>query len=94
MPEKQVVCRHCGEAFVPLPGKPGYIDECPDCLYDKTVPFEPKGLARRTAEQNKRFEKAIAELRLNLAKHAVSQEAAERIVANLIEMAENPPATH
>lgn len=25
-------CRHCYDQFVPAPGKPGYIDECPSCM--------------------------------------------------------------
>lgn len=26
------VCRHCKEEFDSLAGKPGFVDECPDCL--------------------------------------------------------------
>lgn len=24
-------CRDCGREFKPMPGKPGYIDQCPNC---------------------------------------------------------------
>ena len=44
MPRKQV-CRYCQKEFVPEPGKPGYIDECPECLNaqrEKLTPKTPK----------------------------------------------------
>lgn len=31
MPQRTYVCRHCRKEFVPLPGKPGLVDECPQC---------------------------------------------------------------
>lgn len=30
-------CRHCSEEFTPLPGKPGFVDECPECLSDRGI---------------------------------------------------------
>jgi hypothetical protein len=33
-----VICRHCGIEFRPMPGKPGYIDECPFCLAERNSP--------------------------------------------------------
>jgi hypothetical protein len=41
MAGKLCVCRHCGEAFIPQPGKPGYIDECPECLVAKAMEAGP-----------------------------------------------------
>jgi hypothetical protein len=35
-----VTCRHCGDSFNPLPGKPGFINECPSCLNDRGI-FAP-----------------------------------------------------
>jgi hypothetical protein len=32
---------HCGESFLPLPGKPGYIDECPECLVANAMEAQP-----------------------------------------------------
>ena len=35
------ICRYCGEPFIPQVGKPGYVDECPECkrtLYEKPIP--------------------------------------------------------
>jgi hypothetical protein len=34
-------CKHCGESFTLLPGKPGYSNECPECLHEKTRPHVP-----------------------------------------------------
>ena len=39
---RTVICRYCGEAFSPPVGKPGYIDECPDCLFEKRAALIPK----------------------------------------------------
>ena len=41
--QKEVVCRHCGKSFVPVPNKPGYVDECLECLHEKTRLLLPKG---------------------------------------------------
>jgi hypothetical protein len=32
-----VICRHCEESFAFQPGKPGYRDECPNCLIERTL---------------------------------------------------------
>jgi hypothetical protein len=32
-----VICRHCEESFALQPGKPGYRDECPSCLIERTL---------------------------------------------------------
>jgi hypothetical protein len=29
---KKIICRHCGELFTSQPNKPGFINECPDCV--------------------------------------------------------------
>ena len=40
-----VICRYCGQPFTPKPGKPGYIDECPVCLAERSwVPRPQYGL--------------------------------------------------
>ena len=31
-------CRQCGVEFQPTPGKPGYIDECLECLTARNLP--------------------------------------------------------
>ena len=42
MPKKAYECRHCRESFVPQPNKPGYIDECPECLVAKAMAANPR----------------------------------------------------
>jgi hypothetical protein len=32
-----VICRHCLEGFALQAGKPGYRDECPSCLIERTL---------------------------------------------------------
>jgi hypothetical protein len=52
---RTVVCRHCGEGFDPLPRKPGYLDECPRCLYDlaeeRRKPLPPEAVTLRPVQQ-------------------------------------------
>jgi hypothetical protein len=50
---KSVICRYCAERFTPLPGKPGYIDECPECLHQKTAPPTRAPLGAASAKQRK-----------------------------------------
>jgi hypothetical protein len=39
---KSYKCRHCEEEFIPLLGKPGFIDECVECLVAKEMAARPK----------------------------------------------------
>jgi hypothetical protein len=41
MAAKQYSCRYCGDPFVPQSNLPGFIDECPDCRYSKTLRSKP-----------------------------------------------------
>jgi hypothetical protein len=52
---KPVICKYCAETFTPLPGKPGYINECPECLHEKTAPLSPKPLSPGSAKQRKQL---------------------------------------
>ena len=42
MAQKAYGCRHCRESFIPKPNKPGYIDECPECLVAKAMAANPR----------------------------------------------------
>lgn len=42
MGQRSYACRHCGETFIPYPGKPGYVDECAECLTAKELEAQPK----------------------------------------------------
>ena len=51
-------CRHCSEEFTPLPGKPGFVDECTECLSDRGVVLpgpEMKSPAAKTTTETLRF---------------------------------------
>lgn len=67
---KEVVCRHCGESFSPTPGKPGFINECPECLFAKAAPLSPKGLAGLNDATEQRLEKEIRSLKRKLIRRA------------------------
>jgi len=48
-------CRYCQTPFIPRPDKPGYVDECPECLHEKAAFRPPPDLiARFTAQYPKR----------------------------------------
>ena len=79
---KEVVCRYCGESFVPIPGKPGFINECPECLFTKVAPLNPKGLSRLKDETEQRLEKEIGTLRRKLIRRcsAAQVQATEELI--------------
>jgi hypothetical protein len=52
---KPVICKYCAETFTPLPDKPGYVNECPECLHEKTAPLRPKPLSPGSAKQRKQL---------------------------------------
>jgi len=62
-------CRHCGKSFTPQPGKPGYIDECPECLYEKTALAIHKPDPRFIA-----FDRAVETFKRTCTKEGWSQE--------------------
>jgi hypothetical protein len=59
-------CRYCGESFVPPPEKPGYVDECLDCLHERTRPKIPSDFVSRFAARFPERQKAFAALRKQL----------------------------
>jgi hypothetical protein len=77
-----VICRHCGEAFTPMPGKPGYLDECPECLHEKTAQHVPKEDPVMVE-----FDRAVKGLRRRLAKSGVKAEAIDTAIQELEKMA-------
>jgi len=50
---KSVICKYCAEIFTPLPGKPGYINECPECLNQKMAPLLRAPLGAASFKQRK-----------------------------------------
>src|ERR1035437_2675980 len=70
-----VLCRHCEERFILQPGKPGYRDECPACLIERTLlaakpdkskleeHFAASGLTKEQISKSvERFRRATAKL--------------------------------
>jgi hypothetical protein len=51
-----VKCRHCGKSFIPKPGKPGYIDECPECVSERYEAKLKGGPKKPDAESGGEFQ--------------------------------------
>ena len=85
MPSK--VCRYCEESFIPKPGKPGFIDECPACLHNKTAPMvhQVRAVTAEALERIKQFEKAVRSLRREFEKLGFSKAKSEKAVSDLIQ---------
>ena len=45
--------------FTPKPNKPGYVDECPECLYKTTAPKIPSHLEREVRMVEREMEKHL-----------------------------------
>jgi uncharacterized Zn finger protein (UPF0148 family) len=43
-------CRHCGKRFVALPGKAGFVDECPVCVEERLEEERSAAESAATAE--------------------------------------------
>ena len=86
---KKIVCRYCGEQFAEKVGKPGFIDECPTCLHEKTTPKVPGRpaveLTPEGAERVKQFEQAVRSIRRQLAKLGHSPDKIDRLIRYLID---------
>jgi hypothetical protein len=65
MPRTETCC-HCGEKFIPAAGKPGYNDECPMCLHEKTTPPVMQIPNETSPEATKRIQKAIKQFERSL----------------------------
>jgi len=87
---KSVSCRYCGEPFVPKPGKPGFVDECPECLYAKTAPTIPpeKQFVARLRESSSESKKALKAFRRSLLQvSGIDESNVDKIIADVFEMA-------
>jgi hypothetical protein len=90
MPLKPVTCRHCGEPFISKPGKPGYVDECPECLHAKTA--VPKPIEARIVEilgamtNAKARTKAMRALKRSLLDLGVEESAADKFILSSVEV--------
>jgi hypothetical protein len=82
-------CRYCGVSFIWRPGKPGYVDECPQCLHEKTIPKqkrEPKFVLTPEAEQRiNQLVRATKTFRRQMTKAGFSQEKIDRLIRQSFE---------
>jgi hypothetical protein len=86
VPDKQVACRYCGELFMLKAGKPGFIDECPECLNERTAP-PPLTRGRKTDNwlDTPIGRKWLKRLTRDLIKMGLPNEIARAKAANLIQ---------
>jgi len=75
-------CRYCGAEFVPQAGKPGYIDECPDCLHEKTRPAPPPDVQARFLARYPDRRRALKDLRKNLLGLGLDESVVEGAIAD------------
>ena len=86
-PMAEQICRYCKEPFDLKPGKPGYADECPVCLHEKTTPktvktrsVTPEELADREKiyrRYNRLSRKVLAQFNPSLSKERLDEQAAK-----------------
>jgi hypothetical protein len=81
---KVVACRYCGESFTPRAGKPGFVDECPECLHEKTMPKIPRQpkvtLPPESQQQIKELNRSLKAFRKTLTKQGYSQDKIDRVI--------------
>ena len=65
MAARTIACRYCGQSFAPQRGKPGYIDECPDCLYERTAPHVQDKYSAIVAKAKDKLERELVKDRLS-----------------------------
>jgi len=72
---------------MPQPGKPGYLNECPDCLHERTRPNIPADFAARFIAQYPERRKAFIDLRKLLMSWGLEETEADRKIAEMIKWA-------
>ena len=61
---KEQVCRYCGRTFLPEAKKPGYINECPTCLYEKTAPAAARTIDKAIGEAKQNIERYLSKAKV------------------------------
>jgi hypothetical protein len=82
MASRSYRCRYCGESFVPKPGKPGFVDECPDCLHEKTRPKLPMDFASRFTDRYPDLRRPFKDLRKLLLSLGIDEAALDGAIAD------------
>lgn len=81
MPGMAESCRYCRESFDPQPDKPGYIDECPDCLFERTAAQRLK-----PSPNEKLIQKQVPGLRKKLSAYCKSGRAVDRVIEEYVRL--------
>jgi hypothetical protein len=68
------ICRYCSEGFIAQPGKPGYVDECPACLHERTRPPIPKNFDELYLARFPQRRKVFKDLKKQFAVLGLSEE--------------------
>src|SRR5215831_13011111 len=82
-PMARKACKHCGESFVLLLGKPGYANECPTCLHEKTRPQIPLDVVAKFLKQHPERRRHLDRLRETLKDLGVALQV-DDVIADLI----------
>jgi len=75
-------CRYCQKAFIPQRGKPGYIDECPNCLHDKTRVAAPVDFVARFLARYPKRRRAFTGLRKALISIGIDEAEVDDVIAD------------
>ena len=71
-----------------LPGKPGYADECPTCLHEKTRPEPPSDpvakFLKRHPERRKALDALRRTLRQELPKFGIEASNVDTVIADFL----------
>jgi hypothetical protein len=76
------VCKYCGESFILLPNKPGYANECPECLHEKTRPQPPADVVARFLKQYPERRRHLTALRKYLSQLGLNEAQVEEVVSS------------
>jgi hypothetical protein len=84
-----VVCRYCGERFVPKLNKPGFVDECPECLHEKTAAATPrrKTVSPAALDRVKQLDQLVRSFKRVWARKGLTKEQVDAKVRALIRLA-------
>jgi hypothetical protein len=89
--KRSQTCRYCGEDFISQPRKPGYVNECPACLHERTHPPVPKNFEQRYLERFPNERKAFRDAKkYMMTKVGLSEEDFHRVMSEALNKAGTP----
>jgi hypothetical protein len=78
------ICRYCEESFILVPGKPGYADECPACLHEKTHPVPPVDILAKFLTGYPDRRRHFKNLRTSLLKLGIAESEVDGVIADFL----------